>query len=333
MIGYQHGVVFDETRRNWEDTGPRPIGWNAWYPAANPGNLVAAGVSDFYVTGALLPDAPFCAEGIKHPLVLLSHGTGGSAIGLTWLAEALAKAGCLVVGANHHGNTGVEDYRAEGFLCWWERPKDLTILLNHLLSFPPFQGHIDESRISAVGFSLGGYTVLSIVGAVTQMDLFREWSVGLPFGEGPIEFPKLTSHVPTLLAESAVFRASWERQSADYRDERISRVVALAPAPTVRGFEEASLATVEKPVVLAVGGADQEAPAEDCAVWLHERLPNSELHLLGPDVGHYTLLAQGTDTARSSLPHLFADAPSVDRDAVHRQVIDIVTRAFGLMPA
>ena len=47
--------------------------------------------------------------GSKRPLVLLSHGTGGSAVMLAWLGETLARAGYVVAAINHHGNTATED--------------------------------------------------------------------------------------------------------------------------------------------------------------------------------------------------------------------------------
>ncbi len=293
MIGYRQGTIHDEARRNWDDSGARPIHWSVWYPAAPSDDDSGAVISDFFRTGRLLADAQVEKSDVKRPLILLSHGTGGSAIGLSWLAEALANCGCIVIGANHHGNTSLEEYRAEGFLCWWERPRDLTVLLDHIVASPLFGSHVDETRIAAAGFSLGGYSVVSLLGATTRMELFSGWSSAHPLGGGPQEFPDLSAQIDRLLSDSAVFRASWERQSYSYLDQRIARGAALAPAPTVRGFDEASLAAITTPVVLIVGGEDREAPAEDCALWLHERMPASKLYMLADRVGHYTFLSPG----------------------------------------
>lgn len=244
-------------------------------------------------------------------------------MGLTWLAEGLVEAGCIVVGANHHGNTGQEEYRAEGFLCWWERMRDLSVLLDYVLMSSIFRGRVDEDHVSAAGFSLGGYTVLGLLGAVTRTADFQSWAKGRAFGSGPREFPDVVHRLDSLLKESEAFRASWDRQSLNYRDSRIRSALALAPAPTVRGFDVSSMASIETPVAIVVGGADEEAPAEDCAIWLHEHLPNSSLHFLGDHVGHYTLLAMGTPSAREAMPHLFTDHVTVDRTSVHRQVIEL----------
>jgi hypothetical protein len=47
---------------------------------------------------------------------ILSYGTGGSAEGMGWLGQRLACLGYICIGVNHHGNTAIEPYRAEG-LC------------------------------------------------------------------------------------------------------------------------------------------------------------------------------------------------------------------------
>ena len=104
--------------------------------------------------------------------------------------------------------------------------------------------------------------------------------------------------------------------------------VALAPGPPVRAFTPGSLAELAAPVTILVGEADQEAPAEACSVWLHRQLQSSSLHLLGRDVGHYTLLCAGTEHGRTLEPHLWVDAPGVDRSAVHEKATRISLTAI-----
>jgi predicted dienelactone hydrolase len=265
----------------------------------------------------------------RWPVVLVSHGTGGTATGLGWLGCRLAAAGFVAIGVNHHGNTGLEPYRAEGFLCWWERARDLSVILDTLAADGPFAGRLDMSRVFAAGFSLGGYTVLALSGAITDLALFAEWSRQQGGTRGPREFPELPEHAERLRATSAVFRESEARHGSSYWDQRISAVLALAPAPPVRGFTSDSLASIALPVHIAVGEADQEAPAQTCAAWLASHLPNCELTRLGRDVGHYVFLCEATDTGRRMMPAVSIDAPGVDRAAVHRQAADMAIRLFG----
>ena len=334
-VGFVEGLIWDSGRTNWDGDGPRPIRWSAWYPAdaAAIESVVALPPDErLFVMGRVARDAALSFEPRTFPVVLLSHGTGGTAASLGWLAEKLAAHGFIVIAADHHGNTASELYRPEGFLCWWERPRDLTVLLDALHTQGMFAGRLDVDRVSAAGFSLGGHTVLSLAGAITDMTLFQAWAEGQPGGRGPREFPDLADHIAPLLERSAVFRSSWERQSLSYVDRRVKAVLACAPAPPVRGFTPQSLAAIRVLVTMAVGGADVEAPAEAGAMWLDDHLADSMLHLLGPDIGHYVFLCEGTPKGCAAEPAIWSDPPDVPRRVVHERVADIALRAFSRPP-
>ncbi|MGA0562134.1 alpha/beta hydrolase family protein [Ancylobacter sp. VNQ12] len=330
-VGFRQGVLDDPTRRDWDDDGPRPIRWSAWYPAMSEAverRVELPPDAPLFVMGDVAREAPLARQERPFPVVLLSHGTGGTAAGLGWLAQGLARAGHLVVGVDHHGNTASEPYRAEGFLCWWERPRDLTVALDRLLVEGPFAGRLDAGQVSVAGFSLGGHAALALAGAITEMPRFLAWARHRNMGEGPREFPHLPDHIEPLLESSEVFRASWQRQSANYLDRRVRAVFACAPAPTVRGFTPESLATIDLPVMLAVGGADHEAPAPECVGWLAAHLPRVRVEPLGEEVGHYVFLAEGTARGRVEMPELWQDPPGVDRCAVQAHVVALARQAL-----
>jgi predicted dienelactone hydrolase len=71
--------------------------------------------------------------------VLLSHGPGGAASDLGWLAETLARAGYAVAGVDHHGNTSTEPYVAEGFAFIWEQAQAGREVLSFLAKTLPQQ--------------------------------------------------------------------------------------------------------------------------------------------------------------------------------------------------
>ncbi len=332
-VGYREGHAVDGDRSNWSGDGRRPLKWSAWYPAGDgastaPLYLGSPQTALFYM-GVVARDAGLRAEPSRFPVVLVSHGTGGSASSLGWLGCRLAASGFVVLGVDHHGNTINEPYRAEGFLCWWERATDLSVLLDVMHRTGPFAGRLDPDHVYAAGFSLGGYTVLSMLGAVTDMDRFRRWAANQPAGRGPREFPNLADEVAPLLERSAVFRESWRSHALPRADSRIKAAVALAPAPPVRAFTPASLALIDAPVSIAVGGADTEAPPDSCARWLHRHLPNSRLHDLGREVGHYVFLCEGTESGREVAPEICRDAPGIDRRKVHDRVASIVTDSLA----
>ncbi|MGE6743465.1 alpha/beta hydrolase family protein [Allorhizobium pseudoryzae] len=331
-IGFRSGLLLDEARSNWTGDGARPVRWSAWYPAAPNSPTVEIGIPPgraLYSLGLLAPEADLSPDRDRFPVVLISHGTGGSASGLGWLASSLAARGYVVLGVDHHGNTGVEAYRPEGFLCWWERAQDLSFLLDGLSADGAFAGCLDLSDVSAAGFSLGGYTALALAGAITETERMMAFVKEHPATAGPQEMPDLADQIEPLLTSSAVFRRSWDRQSQSYRDTRVRAVVAISPAPPVRGFTDESLSAIHLPVSILCGEADEEAPYDLCSVWLHERLPQSTLTSLGTTVGHYTLLPVGTQTAARSNAQYWKDAPGVDRAAVHANAAELTLAALN----
>ena len=322
------GCLRDDTRRDWDDADARPVRWTAWYPASHRvdrDDVARPGAAGWFVPETLVPGAPPSRARARWPLVLLSHGTGGSAAGLGWLGRRLAEAGFVCLGISHHGNTALEPYRAEGFLCWWERAADLSFVLDRLDTLPLLAGRIDRDRVHAVGFSLGGYTVLASLGAVSSLERFEAWRREVPGGlRGPREFPALDAEVARLTRTSRVFRASLARHADSFADTRIRSAVALAPGPPVRAFTDESLAAIERAVLVIAGEADVEAPFASCAAWLSERNAAFELRSLGAAVGHYVFLPECTPAGIAAEPVLCVDAAGVDRRAVHeRTAIEI----------
>lgn len=129
-IGFSQGLSFDRKRTNWSGTGPRPLAWSAWYPASDDAIESPPTTPSWFKQRAVAPNAPMKMSSNPQPLVLLSHGSGGVAAGLEWLGYRLAQSGFVALSINHHGHTGSEPYRPEGFLCLWERATDLSALLD-----------------------------------------------------------------------------------------------------------------------------------------------------------------------------------------------------------
>jgi predicted dienelactone hydrolase len=330
-VGFTAGKIEDRNRSNWDGDGFRPLAWSAWYPTEDTVEKAAPSeepARSFFLTEDALCDARLPSRQEIYPVVLLSHGTGGTAAALGWLGSRLAKAGFVAIGVDHHGNTASERYRPEGFLCWWERARDLTVLLDHHIAEGKFAGRIDPDRAFAAGFSLGGYTVLSLLGAITDMTLFLDWAHDKPWGNGPREFPDLGGQVSPLQETSAVFRASWNRQSSSSKDARIKAALLCAPAPTVRGLTEESLSEIVAPIAIAAVGADNEAPSDLCAEWVHRRLPNSTLDLIDPMAGHYAFLCECSEWGRAHEAEICIDPPGVDRRRVHDRAAALAIDLF-----
>lgn len=180
VVGMVTRPYVDKTRMNWSRTGPRPLRTAIWYPvdSATTRETIFGGpvAEQIFVPVEVVPAAKLSERSRKYPLVVLSHGTGGSAIMMMWLGIHLAANGYIVAAVNHHGNTSAEKEPApQGFLLYWERAKDLKLVIDSVLRDPFFANRIDDRRIGAAGFSLGGYTVIAAAGGRFSQSTFDEF--------------------------------------------------------------------------------------------------------------------------------------------------------------
>ncbi|MCO6185568.1 hypothetical protein [Rhizobium sp. L1K21] len=332
FCGYLTGAVADETRTNWDGNGPRPITWSAWFPThaePNDANRAKDG-RRIFLLGDIVEGASLSGDKPQWPVVMLSHGTAGSAEELGWMGRELARRGFIAIAPNHHGNTAHETFREEGFICWWERAVDLSELLTQLSAEGPFAGRLDLSQVTAAGFSIGGYTALVLGGARTSVERFYAWraTTDKAGGSGMV-FSNLEARIPELLVTSAAFRAAYERQDRDLSDARFASIFAMAPAPPVRGFSEDSVAAFSVPVHLVTSDADTIAPRAECADWLKVVNPAFKLSSVGEAVGHFSYLGLGSPVGKRLSPRVFADNEGVDRAAVHARILDVMFVDLG----
>lgn len=245
------------------------------------------------------------------------------------MARRLVDRGFAALGVSHHGNTGIEPYRAEGFACLWERAPDLSYMLDHSDAWlSDLSGRIDTNSVFAAGFSAGAYSVMLLLGAVAQFSQFEPSRMKPGGARGPREFPDLADHIPALLRTSDVFRESWSQMSNSYRDDRIKAALICAPGRSVLGFSEESLKTVDAPALILVGDADRAAPAEECSSWLQARLRRSVLKIFGGGLGHYVFVPEGTALGLAFAAELFTDPPGIERAVVHDEIADLSAALF-----
>jgi predicted dienelactone hydrolase len=324
----------DPKRRNWDRTGPRPLVTAVWYPAAavTKEEVIFGGPPDeaLFTPVTVVPDAEVSRASRRYPLVLLSHGTGGSARMLLWLGHALASHGYIVAAVNHHGNTAAEDHPTpQGFRIFWERPKDLSAVLDNLLADPLFGERIDRDRIGAAGFSLGGYTVISLAGGIFSLQAFEDFcrSPRRDFTcEPQPEFPEARAKFEELKRTDAVVQAALRHASDSYEDKRIKGVFVMAPA-LGGGFTEAGLRPIRVPVHIVVGEGDEVAPPATNARHFASLIKGARLTVLPGAVGHYAFLAECTPHGKEVVP-ICRDADGVDRVAVHAEVSRLALEFF-----
>ena len=322
---------------NWRGAQTHALLVTIWYPADSGAEeqmqWIGPAEAPLFNAGKAIPDAKVAVSLERFPLIVLSHGTGGSAMIMGWLGAGLAAHGYIVAAVNHPGNNGTEQYTMQGFVLWWERARDLSVVIDKMLADDEFGSSIDPKRIGAAGFSLGGYTMIEIAGGITQRSLYLDFCKS-PKADAmctdPPEFPGLTARF--MQAEQTAgsdpeMQASLEHAGASYRDPRVRAVFALAPAlgPT---FQVESLKKISIPVAIVDGDADSNVPVATSAEFFAKTIPHAKLTLL-PDVGHYVFLDSCTYQGRKARPGLCNDGPDVNRDAVHANVVRLAAEFFG----
>jgi predicted dienelactone hydrolase len=307
-LGQRTLSLYDSSRQ-------RPLRVELWYPTADTAHPVDSSYSPFVreqtIRNADLPTAPL-------PLLLLSHGTGGGRLTLEWLAQGLAKEGFMVAAVDHWGNTFDNKIPIE-FLKAWERPLDMSYVLTYLLRTPPLKASLDSTRMGAIGFSYGGYTVLALAGA--EVDFPSVLQYYRTRGRKEVAIPELPD-ISRYLDNDTLDKMA--RVVPPLFDRRFKAFFAVAPS-LGRGFSrKAQFRHIACPVYIVGIGGDRITPPRDHARKYHQLLPAAIYVELAPNVGHYVMLNEAHTALQGEAPLYFKDAPTVDRHQVH---LDIIKRS------
>lgn len=145
----------------WYPAKPAPgapkVHYHAEFPSEPPAPPAA-----FTVAGIAVRDA--LAAGQNFPLIIVSHGYSNDPAAMTWLTENLASKG-YVVAAIHHNDPPITD-RSKFIGPLLRRPLDIAYVAQTLQRTLASQHLIDAERTALVGYSIGGYGVLTAAGAV-----------------------------------------------------------------------------------------------------------------------------------------------------------------------
>ena len=147
----------------YDNSRDRPVVTEVWYPVDK--NTPAKTAAGFWIRCDEARDAPISLQKSKYPLIIISHGSGGHRFDISWLAEILASNGYIVAAMDHFGNTW-NNKIPEYYTRPWERPKDISFVIDQLLSSSHFKDKIDAKRIGFAGYSLGGTTGIWVSGGI-----------------------------------------------------------------------------------------------------------------------------------------------------------------------
>ena len=237
----------------------RPLEAAVWYPTSASGPQTLIGENTALVGESVIVDAAPAAG--RHRLVVLSHGFGGNLGNQAWLAVTLARHGYVVAAVNHPGTTS-RNLKPDVGARLWERPRDLSRLIDRITRDPAFGA--DADKVGVIGHSLGGWTAVALAGARFDPARFAadcEVHAQLAACEiaGRLEVGS-TAEARTLLA-------------GDLADRRVGAAVSL-DLGLARGFTPESLAALKVPVlVMSAGEGDAQVPAALESRYLAAHLP------------------------------------------------------------
>lgn len=287
-----------------------------FYPSAQAKGITVRGPYRIQAT----VDAP-AIPGPK-PLVVISHGNGGSDMGHHDLATYLASHGFVVAtlehtGDNFHDQSGVGYPQVLG-----GRPIQVAATISTLLADPRWKTLIDDERIGVAGFSAGGYTALMVVGAKPHLERFIGYCKKYPGDEpacGPLRrlLASATRHGQSDLGIVAIFQKDLLKWG-DTTDPRVKAAFAMAPLSIP--FDASSVAAVARPVYLYYGQDDHVLIPEENAARLAPLLHTLEGKTVVPKADHWVFLAPCSPELTKEAPVICSDPAGVDRVKVHAQI-------------
>jgi hypothetical protein len=137
-------------------------------------------------------DAPLFADpSLRYPVILFSHGYGGSPLGGDYFAAVVTLASYgYVVAAPFHGDPRFSDLTPDNlgnvfylvahlsdFIAMQAlRPLALSALLDRLLADPAWSAHLDAGKVGGFGASQGGESLLLMAGGGLTSSIGQSWS-------------------------------------------------------------------------------------------------------------------------------------------------------------
>ena len=197
-----------------------------------------------------------------YPMVVISHGSGGTHLGYLELARRLVRACYVVLMPEHPGNSRSNNELADSPLNLTIRPRHLTLAINQILQDDLLGQTVEDDRVAVVGHSMGGCTALAIAGGRPSTNDGQSVTV--------------------------------------VSDARVKALVLLAPA-TPWFMKPGALAQVRVPILMLTGEHDPHTPpfhAEVVKAGLPKETPID--HRVVRHAGHFSFMSPFPEMMRRS---------------------------------
>jgi predicted dienelactone hydrolase len=291
-----------------------------WYPTTDLPSSLTLGPTTMVVAANASP-----ING-KHPLIVISHGTGGMNLNHHEIAVALAKTGSVVVALTHPKDNYRDRSMVGGIAYFSERPQQVTGVLDSILGDARWSTLIDPERIGFIGHSAGGFTGLALLGATpsiatTVKHCATNYESDLWFcnvsgsKERAIENAKNVDFLPAIPSS---------------KDARFKAAVLIAP---VGVFTDAkALSAISSPTLIYIAGKDEALVPKFHASAVAQGIPKAE-RIDIPDGGHFMLVSKLNRPADISIAingaEVNADPAGFDRAQAIKAASDLIPTWFA----
>ncbi len=309
MLGAMPAVAAGFERITVPDPAGAALEVGVWYPSEAPTAPQRLGLFEQTVAdrGAV--------AGRDLPLVVMSHGSGGSFEGHYDTALALAEAGFVVAAVTHTG----DNYRDQSqFARLDNRPRHIKLVIDYMLGSWAQHAALDPGRVGMFGFSAGGFTTLVAIGGTPDMRTVAPYCAAHP-DEWACRM--LRDHKFDLSADRSGAETNW------VHDPRIVAAVIASPAVGY-AFSAESLAGVKIPIQLWRGDKDEILPHPNYAQAVYDRLPVKPDYHVVSNAGHFAFLAPCSPALAATVPEICRDPEGFDRAAFHREFNPAVVAFF-----
>ncbi len=270
------------------------------FPTLDPSSIVSFGPYHMDVA-----EEAGLADG-RHPLVIISHGSGGSPLAYRTLAWYLAKNGFIVGLPEHPFDNRLDKSWSFTLLNLSMRPRHLKLVIDHVLEDVQLNRHIDAEKVAVIGHSLGGYTALAAAG-------------GQPNTKALIDYCKRPEHA----------HKPWCAGLENFKDtpgpvdiESDARVQAVVLLASDLGLFDSKQALRNVTVQMLLLLAQHDEVPLDTPERLSGLLPDAShlRHRMIPNAGHYSFLSPFPDHMKHRVGAASSDPPGFDRHAFHAEL-------------
>jgi predicted dienelactone hydrolase len=311
-----HGVGFAAITIHDPVNGGTMPGY-VFYPTSHASAVTEVGPYRVHATR----DAPPLAG--ARPLVVISHGHGGSDLDLHHLAVYLAGHG-FVTATLQHPKDNFRDTSGEGTpVVEIGRPIQVKATISMLLENPQWKPLIDPNRVGVVGFSHGGYTALMVVGAVPRFERWAAYCAHHPTATDLCGTPQQIA-----MLRNKAGKQKWQAHMAILQknltrwgntdDPRVKAAFVMAPFSIV--FDKAGLARVNRPVFLYDSRDDHILPLQDNTLRIAPLIKTLVGIRIIPKATHFVFLGSCSPQLTRKAPKICTAPPGVNRVTTQHQI-------------